>query len=76
MSNIFNVGDLVLYVGEPLVFPERWDLIVKNNNGIVSLDEFALILLNDEILCVSTLFFYKCQLEIPRIHHKFLRLVT
>ena len=72
----FKTGDLVFYVGEPILNPTIWTLIVVNNNGIVNLDEIALIIKNDKILKVSTLYFTKCALEIPQISHKFLRHVV
>lgn len=64
--DVFELGDLVLYTGLPLLVPERWELIVKNNNGIVNLDEFAIIIVNDKGLKISTLFFQICQIEVPR----------
>ena len=73
---IFELGSMVLYVGPPIVYPERWELIVKNNNGIVNLDEVAIIIENNQVLCISTLFFQVCQIEIPRIDHKYLRLLV
>ena len=73
MEYVFELGDLVLYVGEPILNPQRWDLIVINNNGIVNQDEFAIIIENDRHLEISTLFFQISQVEVPRISYKFLR---
>jgi len=73
MEEIFELGDLVLYTGSPILNPPRWDLIVINNNGIVSQDEMAIIIENNKILMISTLYFQVSQVEIPRISHKFLK---
>lgn len=73
MSNLFNVGDLVFYIGEPILYPPRWDLIVNNTNGIISLNEMAIIIENNIEIKIATLFFQINQIEIPRISHKFLK---
>jgi hypothetical protein len=73
VEKLFELGDLVFYVGEPILWPPRWDLIVSNTNGIVSFDEMAIIIENDSKLEISTLFFQINQIEIPRISYKFLK---
>ncbi len=71
----FPVGSIVYYRGEPILNPQRWDLIIVKTNGIVDLDEIALIIQTNEVLQFSTLFFSLSQIEIPRISHKYLELV-
>jgi len=48
-------------------------LIVKNDNGVVNLNEMAIIIENNELNHYSTLFFQISLLEIPRIPWKFLK---
>lgn len=73
MKDIFELGDLVLYTGSPILSPQRWDLIVQNNNGIVSEDDMAIIIENNTFLRIATLFFQISQIEVPRISYKFLK---
>lgn len=73
MSNIILLaGDLVYYCGPPIYYPQDWNRIVANNNGVVNLNEIAVILESDNFLRIARVYFQQNEIEIPRLSHKFL----
>lgn len=64
---IFFPGDLVQYFGPPIVNPQRWDLIISNNNGIISVNEIGVILETDKLLRIANVYFQENQVVVERI---------
>lgn len=65
-----NVGDLVIYVGPPIVNPLRWELIVSSNNGILDTDDLGIVIESDLFLKIARVFFQKKDISIERISFK------
>lgn len=68
------LGDLVYYIGPPIVNPLCWDYIVENDNGIVSRNDLAIVVDVDSFLKIANLFFQKQEIEIKRVSFKYLKL--
>ena len=64
--NIF-VGDLVYYVGPPIVNPLRWEYIVENNNGIISKTDLGVVVDSDCFLRIADVFIQKYSITLERI---------
>lgn len=71
---IIFIGDLVYYVGPPIVNPLSWERIVENDNGIISKDDIGIVIEADSFLRIADVFFQKQDLSIERISFKYLRL--
>lgn len=67
---IFIVGDLVHYVGPPLISPLNWELIIANNNGIVSDDDLGVVVKSDHFLRIADVFFQENEILVNRISFK------
>lgn len=68
------IGDLVYYVGPPIVNPLSWERIVENDNGIINKDDIGIVIEADSFLRIADVFFQKQDLSIERISFKYLRL--
>jgi hypothetical protein len=71
----FLLGDLVYYIGPPIVGPLTWETIIENDNGIVSRDDLAIVIDIDYFLRIADLFFQRHERQIHRISFKHLKLV-
>jgi len=71
----FLLGDLVYYIGPPIVNPLSWQNIIENDNGIVSRNDLAIIIDIDCFLKIADLFFQKQERQIDRVSFKHLKLV-
>ena len=69
------LGDLVYYIGPPIVSPLTWESIIENDNGIISRDDIAIVIDTDHFLNVADLFFQRNRTQIERISFKYLKLV-
>lgn len=69
------LGDLVYYIGPPIVSPLTWKYIVENDNGIISRNDLAVVIDVDTFLKIADLFFQRQELEIKRISFKYIELV-
>ena len=69
------LGDLVYYIGPPIVSPLTWESIIENDNGIISRDDIAIVIDVDCFLNIASLFFQKNKTQIERISFKHLKLV-
>lgn len=69
---ILIVGDLVYYNGPPLLSPRDWSRIVIYDNGLVNLDDLAVVLETDNFLKIANLYFQESDIEIQRISYNFL----
>ena len=72
----FDLGDLVYYVGPPIVNPINWHLIVENDNGIISKEDIGLIIKADLFLHIANVFFQQNKITIERIAFKYLKHVS
>jgi len=68
----FSLGDLVYYIGPPIVSPTNWALIVENNNGIINKEDIGVIIKADCFLHVANIFFQQNKITIERIAFKYL----
>ena len=64
--NIF-AGDLVYYVGPPIVNPLRWEYIVENDNGIISKTDLGVVVDSDCFLRIADVFIQKYSITLERI---------
>ena len=71
----FLLGDLVYYIGPPLVGPLSWESIIENDNGIVNRNDIAIIIDANYFLKVADLFFQRNRREVERVSFKYLKLV-
>lgn len=71
----FLLGDLVYYIGPPIVSPLAWETIIENDNGIVSRNDIAVVIDVDCFLKIADLFFQRQERQISRISFKYLKLV-
>lgn len=71
----FLLGDLVYYIGPPLVGPLSWESIVENDNGIVNRNDIAIIIDADYFLKIADLFFQRNKRQVERVSFKHLKLV-
>lgn len=74
-TNDILLGDLVYYIGPPIVSPLCWEYILENDNGIISRNDIAVVIESDTFLKVADLFFQKQNLEIKRISFKYLKVI-
>lgn len=64
---VFSLGDLVYYIGPPILSPLRWDLIVENNNGIINTDDIGIIIKINSFLRIADVFFHHNEIIIERL---------
>jgi hypothetical protein len=69
------LGDLVYYIGPPILSPLKWDYIVENDNGIISKNDLGIIVDLDSFLKIADVFFQKQNLTIERISFRYLKLI-
>ena len=69
------LGDLVYYIGPPIVGPLSWESIIENDNGIISRDDVAVVIDADYFLKIAVLFFQRNKRQIERVSFKYLKLV-
>jgi len=72
----FLLGDLVYYVGPPVLHPLKWELIVINNNGIINKEDVGIIVKCDSFLNIADVFFQKSKITINRISYRQLKIIT
>lgn len=72
----FMKGDLVYYIGPPIVAPLKWDLIISNNNGILSEDDLGIVIDTDQFLKIADVFFQTNEILIKRLSFKKLKLAN
>lgn len=66
------IGELVYYVGPPILNPQDWQRISTHNNGLVDFNDLGLVLECDNFLKIANLYFQESEIEIPRISYKYL----
>lgn len=66
------IGDLVYYNGPPILNPQDWIRIVSHNNGLINIDDLAIVLDCDNFLKIANIYFQESEIEIPRISYKYL----
>ena len=74
-QNEILLGDLVYYIGPPIVSPLSWESIIENDNGVVSRDDIAVVIDVDYFLRIADLFFQRNKTQIERVSFKHLKLV-
>lgn len=75
-KSIILLGDLVYYIGPPITSPLMWNLIVDNDNGIISHDDFGIVIDCDSFLKIADVFFQKNDITIERISFKYLKVIS
>lgn len=75
-QHIILIGDLVYYIGPPIVTPLIWSSIVENDNGIVSKKDLGIVIDADGFLQIADVFFQKSELTIKRISFKKLKIAN
>lgn len=70
------LGDLVYYIGPPIVSPLKWEYIVQNDNGIISKNDLGIIVDLDSFLKIADVFFQKQNFTIERISFRKLQLAN
>ena len=73
-EHIILLGDLVYYVGPPVLNPLRWSYIVENNNGIISTSDLGIVIEADSFLRIANIFFQRQEITLERISFKQLRI--
>ncbi len=66
------VGELVYYNGPPILNPQDWGRIIRNNNGVVSREDIAIVLYCDNFLMIADCYFQQSEIEIKRLSYKYL----
>lgn len=74
-EHIILLGDLVYYIGPPILNPLIWQNIVENDNGIISRNDLAIVVEIDSFLRIADLFFQKQEIKIERVSFKHLKTV-
>lgn len=73
MNNyVAQQGDLVTYKGPPILYPPRWELITKNNNGIINIDDIGIVVQADIFLRIADVYFDQVNITIKRISFRYL----
>lgn len=75
-EHIILLGDLVYYIGPPIVTPLSWKYIVENDNGIVSRNDLAIVTEIDSFLRIADLFFQRQEINIERVSFKYLKIAN
>lgn len=66
------IGELVYYVGPPILNPQDWQRISSHNNGLINFNDLAVVLECDDFLKIANLYFQESEIEVPRISYKYL----
>lgn len=74
-ETIILIGDLVYYIGPPIVNPPLWKNIVENDNGIINKDDLGIVIDSDMFLRIADVFFQRTEITIKRISFKKLQLL-
>lgn len=72
---IILIGDLVYYIGPPIVNPPLWKNIVENDNGIINSDDIGIVVSADSFLKIADVFFQRTEITIKRISFRKLELL-
>ena len=75
-EHIILLGDLVYYIGPPIVNPLSWKYIVENDNGIISRNDLAIVTEIDSFLRIADLFFQRQEINIERVSFKYLKIAN
>lgn len=70
------LGDLVYYIGPPIVTPLKWELIVENDNGIINRQDIGIVIDCDNFLHVADIFFQKNEITIERVSFRQLEIIS
>ena len=70
---IFTVGDLVYYIGPPVLNPIASELIVENDNRIINRDDIGIIIRLDSFLNIANIFFQHNEITLERVSCKHLK---
>jgi len=73
VKKIYLAGDLVYYIGPPLVNPLKWDKIVSNDNGIISFNHIGLVVQSNTFLRFADVYFQINEILIKRISFSHLK---
>lgn len=71
----YQIGDLVYYIGPPVVSPTNWELIVVNDNGILNKDDIGVIISLDDFLKIADVFFQENKITLNRVSFSKLKAV-
>lgn len=63
----FCIGDLVFYLGPPIVNPLRWDKIVSSDNGIINKTDVGIIVDCNSFLRFADVYFQINNFLVKRI---------
>lgn len=69
------LGDLVYYIGPPILSPLKWELIIENDNGILNTQDIGVVIKCDSFLRIANIFFQKNELTLERISFKQLKVI-
>lgn len=69
------LGDLVHYVGPPVVSPMKWEYIVKNDNGIINQDDVGIVIKCDFFLKIANVYFQQNKIVLERVSFKHLKII-
>ena len=75
-EHIILLGDLVYYIGPPILNPLLWENIVENDNGIISRNDLAIVTEIDSFLRIADVFFQRQEIKIERISFKHLKTIS
>lgn len=68
----YNTGNLVYYVGPPILSPQDWARIVSHNNGVIDFNDVGVIITSDNFLKIADIYFQQSEIYINRISYKYL----
>ena len=69
-ERIILLGDLVYYIGPPILNPLKWSHIVENDNGIISTKDLGIVIEADAFLKIANIFFQRQEITLQRISFK------
>jgi len=70
----FLIGDLVYYIGPPIVNPMQWEKIIENDNGIINRHDLGIVTDTDTFLKIADVFFHTQSTTIERISFRYLKI--
>ena len=73
-EHVILLGDLVYYIGPPILNPLKWAYIVENDNGVISTRDLGVVIEADSFLRIANVFFQRQELTLERISFKLLRI--
>lgn len=71
-----RLGDLVYYIGPPILSPLKWDLIVENDNGIINREDIGIVIDCDNFLHIADVFFQKNEITLERVSYRQLEIIS